>query len=104
MVADEGFKGDGEDLLSGVFDAFFEIVEGHGFGEGFVERVDFGCELVDEVLALFWAEFWHGSGYFSPHHLRCTLELAGRLTNSVNLCKPLDVQHRSDSFFSYWFG
>jgi hypothetical protein len=27
-----------------------------------------------------------------------------RLTNSVNPCKPLNVQHRSDSFFSYWFG
>jgi hypothetical protein len=27
-----------------------------------------------------------------------------RLTNSCLACKPLDVQHRSDSFFSYWFG
>ena len=72
MVAGEGFEGGGENLLSGVFDTFFEIVEGHGFGKGFVERVDLGGELVDEVLALFWAEFWHGLRYFIPHHVRCT--------------------------------
>jgi hypothetical protein len=73
LVAGEGFKGGGEDLLAGVFNTFFQIVEGHGFGEGFVECVNFIGELVDEVLALFWAEFWHGLGYFIPHYLRCTL-------------------------------
>ena len=83
MVAGEGFEGCGEDLLSSVFNAFFQIVEGHGFGEGFVERVDFGCELVDEVLALFWAEFWHGLRYFIPHHVRCTLKATMLRTSEV---------------------
>ena len=47
LVAGEGFECAVEDLFSGVFNAFFKIVEGHGFGEGFVERVDLGGELVD---------------------------------------------------------
>ena len=32
LVAGEGFERGVEDLFSGVFNAFFEIVEGHGFG------------------------------------------------------------------------
>lgn len=32
LITGEDFKGVVEDLFSGVFDAFFEIVEGDGFG------------------------------------------------------------------------
>jgi hypothetical protein len=72
LVAGEGFECAVEDLFSGVFNAFFKIVEGHGFGKGFVERVDLGGELVDQVLALFGTEFWHGLRYFIPRLVRCT--------------------------------
>jgi hypothetical protein len=32
LVAGEGFEGCGEDLLSSVLNAFFEIIGAHGFG------------------------------------------------------------------------